>query len=370
MRKDSVQGAAVQVVSQLLGPHYIGQIPFALGPAFEDSSPTVPIVFLLCPGSDPMMAIQHLAASKENVNVLGVSLGQGQEAKAERLIRRGVEKGEWIVLQNCHLFPTWMGRLSQLYDEIKSNPVADGFQALADMRTDAFLSRVCPAECGEVDEGAASWAARERSWVFEGDAGVFSGSRWTRLLYSVVFFHAIALERRAYGPIGWNNPYEFSEHDLRISLRQLSGQSEDAELDWAALTYSIGQCNYGGRVTDMNDRRTLEAVLGRCVSTSVMEQPGYRLSSSGAYVCPRASLTAHEDLVKFAEGSLPASERAEVFGLHENAQVTKLRLDSRQLLEACLEDAAARIVRNGRVSRGHRGKGCREHFSLSRFPRA
>ena len=44
---------------------------------------------------------------------------------------------------------------------------------------------------------------------------------YKKLLFSLAFFHAIILERRKYGSIGWNIPYDWMNSDFEMSRLQL-----------------------------------------------------------------------------------------------------------------------------------------------------
>ena len=42
-----------------------------------------------------------------------------------------------------------------------------------------------------------------------------------KLAFGLAMFHAILLQRRNFGSLGWNIQYEFTVSDLQISMRQL-----------------------------------------------------------------------------------------------------------------------------------------------------
>ena len=60
-------------------------------------------------------------------------------------------------------------------------------------------------------------------------------------------------------------PAGFDDGDLRISCRQVLMYVEEQKsgVPFAALQYAIGECNYGGRITDDKDRRLMMTVMNK-----------------------------------------------------------------------------------------------------------
>ena len=62
--------------------------------------------------------------------------------------------------------------------------------------------------------------------------------------------------------------------------------NEYDEVPFEAISYLTGECNYGGRVTDDWDRRTLLTMLGDFYNEDVIKEGRYKFSPSGFYTTP------------------------------------------------------------------------------------
>jgi dynein heavy chain len=70
-------------------------------------------------------------------------------------------------------------------------------------------------------------------------------------------FHAVITERKKFGSLGWNVPYEFNLSDLTTALSIVDEMGDRFE----SMNSMIGEIVYGGRVTDLADRVTLNTIL-------------------------------------------------------------------------------------------------------------
>ena len=85
-----------------------------------DSTPTVPIYFILSPGANVMGDLDSLALKYGFVageTYHNVSMGQGQDVVAMRNLEMAHRQGHWVVLNNVHLMPRWLIELEKKLDE-------------------------------------------------------------------------------------------------------------------------------------------------------------------------------------------------------------------------------------------------------------
>jgi dynein heavy chain len=338
--------------------------------SFEDSSPLIPLYFILSPGADIVSDINKLAMKTgkvKGVDYHNISLGQGQDVVAAERLEVGHRQGHWIVLNNVHLMPRWLSVLEKKLEEY-SQPAAgthEGFRVLlsSDPAKSIPVSILDRAIKITSDPPSGLKANLKQAFAcFSAETYEELEPRTKGILFGLCHFHAVMVERKKFGAKGYNMMYPFSFGDLVCSAAVLRNYMEmaPAKVPWADLRYLFGEIMYGGHIVNGFDRLLAnqyldfymkEDLLDEKVLYPYLDEGGDANKGGGAgggggghgtieeFRAPSTTL-AYEKVLEHIEDTLK-SETPVAFGLHPNAEVGFRTSISETLLKTILELSAS-----------------------------
>jgi dynein heavy chain len=342
IRADKIPDGVLNYVIEQLGQQFVEPPPFDLMSCFKDSNVLSPLIFVLSKGSDPQKAFSEFAVkTKMDRKVKMLSLGQGQGPKAVKMIEEATQKGFWVLLQNCHLYISWLVELERICESFSADSIHKDFRLwLTSMPCKEFPSSVLQSSVKMTNEPPKGLKANLRNAYYKLNNDSLNitskPNEYKKLLFGLSFFHAIVQERRLFGPLGWNIPYEFNDTDLDISKGQLAlFLDQYEEIPWKVLNFLTSYINYGGRVTDYIDLRTIDVIMKSFYNPNLLVS-GFKFDKEGIfYSIDFDPENPHQSYINYID-QLPLVASPSVFGMHENAKIASANAETFNMFDICL----------------------------------
>lgn len=361
LRPDRVVFMVYEFIEAQLGSSFVEPPQFNLKDTYDESTNSIPLIFVLSAGVDPTNQLGALA-QREHHTLKTLALGQGQGDNAKRAIQECSQTGGWVFLANCHLMVSWLVELEKIIDDlIDQNPHRDFRLWLSSVPTPQFPIGILQRSIKMTTEPPKGIKANMlRLYNNFSEEEFAHRSRlhpdiYPNLLFSLCFFHSVLLERRKFGTLGYNVIYDFTMSDFEVSeniidlyINSMPSESPE-DIPFVTIRYLIAEASYGGRVTDDWDRRVLNTYMAQFVCPAAVTEERFPLSSAAEYFVPFEAKTVQAFKLECAE--LPVTDPPEAFGQHGNADIASRIAESSSLLDNLI-GVNATLVRGGGSASG------------------
>lgn len=345
-----------------MGPSYVEPVTDTIEMVYNDMSPDVPVIFLLSRGADPTDSIETLCRKKKLPPPAVISLGEGQELVALKAINAGVVNGTWVLLQNCELGLGLMNEMESIIAKLKPNMDPNFRLFMTALPSPDFplgLLHMCNKVTTEPPSGLKAGLLRSYTpgiMVDQDKIERLDTIEWRQLLYTLCFLHSIVQERKKFGPLGWNIPYEYNDGDLQSCALFLEKHLYNGPISWTTFQYMVSAVQYGGKITDSVDVRLFKTYAEEWLTENTCAEgfsftpkhPLLRIPSDFDYKVP--SFTELSDYRKYIE-DFPEIDSPEIFGLHPNADLTFRVKEASALLKTLSETQPKRNGEDDGISR-------------------
>ncbi|XP_032289207.2 dynein axonemal heavy chain 8 [Drosophila virilis] len=348
-------------ISHSLGERFAEPVVLNFEELLLESRELVPMICFLSLGSDPSSNIE-LLAKKNELKCHPISMGQGQEIHARKLISTCMDEGGWVLLQNCHLGLEYMNELMIQILELERQSkqlINPGFRIWITTEPHPMfpitLLQMSLKYTNEPPAGIRAGLKRTYTNLSQDFLDYSQSPFYLSLVYSISFLHTVVQERRKFGPLGWNIPYEFNSSDWLASCLFVQNHLDDLEpgkgISWVTVRYMLGEVQYGGRVTDDYDKRLLNTFTRVWFHDALFEDnfqffKGYIVYS---FKEREAYLSAIDNMLNV--------DPPQVYGFNSNAEITYQTNTMRNILEEIMSiqpkesSSGTSETREDRVSR-------------------
>jgi dynein heavy chain len=144
------------------------------------------------------------------------------------------------------------------------------------------------------------------------------------ILFGVCHFHAIMLERKKFGSLGYNMMYPFAVGDLLCSAVVLRNYMENApsKVPWDDLKYLFGEIMYGGHIVNDFDRLVANTYLDFFLRDDLLDEMllfPYNDDRKQSFSSPKTS-NSYDRVLEHVDTELK-NETPLAYGLHPNAEI-------------------------------------------------
>lgn len=144
------------------------------------------------------------------------------------------------------------------------------------------------------------------------------------ILFALCYFHSTLIERKRFGPKGWNMSYPFNMGDLRDSYAVMNRYLENnssGKIPWDDLIYIFGEIMYGGHIVDDWDRRLCNNYLFNIMGDPLLDELElFPFIEGKNFSFKVPSQNPYEKYLEHIETSLQI-ETPLAYGLHPNAEI-------------------------------------------------
>ncbi|KAL7445854.1 hypothetical protein ACHAXM_010428 [Skeletonema potamos] len=320
-----------------------------------DSTPTTPIYFILSPGANVVADLDKKATENglhKGVSYHNVSMGQGQDVVAMACLETAHRNGHWVILNNVHLMPKWLVELEKKLDEYAAEGSHEKFRVFLTSDPSNTIPIGILNRCIKLtnEPPAGLKANLKRAWCFfPKDYIEEADSKTKSILFGLCHFHSVIMERKQFGPMGYNMKYPFSIGDLRDSatcLQNYMDNSTGGKIPWQDLKYIFGEIMYGGHIVNDFDRLVANEYLNFYMKDELLDEtemyPFADDEKGVSFMSPTpTSFDKYLDHIdKNMTGDTPIA-----FGLHPNAEID-FRTQQSNALFKTLIDLAPQEVSN------------------------